>query len=66
MSDDESGPYPAWLLCECCEDYLCTIHGGHVFDCECPALEEWIDQGVDPYSEGGNPVSTEGDDVAGV
>jgi hypothetical protein len=21
-----------WVVCECCEDYLCTIHGDHVAD----------------------------------
>lgn len=44
-------PYPAWILCECCDDYLCTIHAGeHAYDCACPPLEEWR---CDPYSAGG-------------
>lgn len=31
----------AWVPCDCCEDYLCTIHQLHVYDYECPPLEEW-------------------------
>lgn len=42
---------PAWMLCLCCEDYLCTIHGTHVADCECPAIDEWEN---DPYLPGSN------------
>lgn len=36
----------AWVPCPCCDEYLCTIHGKHVFECECPAIEEW---GASPY-----------------
>jgi hypothetical protein len=43
---------PAWIPCPCCEDFLCTIHGSHVHDCDCPAIEEWE---VDPYTTGGQP-----------
>jgi hypothetical protein len=32
---------PAWVPCECCEDYICTIHGMHAHDCECPPVEDW-------------------------
>lgn len=44
---------PAWVFCEMCEDYFCTIHNEHVCDCECPAIEDWAEKGIDPYSEGG-------------
>jgi hypothetical protein len=23
-----------------CEDYWCTLHEKHVYDCECPSLDE--------------------------
>ena len=35
-----------WAPCNCCDDYMCSIHQEHVYDCECPPLEEWT---VDPY-----------------
>jgi DNA (cytosine-5)-methyltransferase 1 len=36
-----------WVRCECCDDFVCTIHGEHVYDCECPPIDEWDS---DPYS----------------
>ena len=39
----------SWIPCDCCGDFLCTIHGGHAYDCECPPIDEWGD--IDPYSE---------------
>lgn len=47
---------PAWVPCDCCENFLCTIHGGHAHDCDCPPVDEWGD--VDPYTEGGPEAST--------
>src|SRR5262245_50123366 len=40
---------PAWVPCDCCENYLCRLHGGHVHDCSCPPLEEWDRS---PYEQG--------------
>jgi hypothetical protein len=37
---------PAWIPCDCCENFLCTIHGMHAHDCPCPPIEEWS---TDPY-----------------
>lgn len=52
---DPTSPHAAWIVCDCCEDYLCTIHESeHAFECDCPAIEEWA---CDPYSAGGRPVS---------
>lgn len=48
-----TGPFPAWVFCENCEDYLCSIHRVHVYECDCPPIEEWE---VDPYAEGGAPL----------
>jgi hypothetical protein len=39
-------PRPAWVRCPDCDDFLCTIHGGHVHDCDCPTIDE-LD--FDPY-----------------
>lgn len=46
----ETAATPAWVECEHCDDYVCTIHRQHTADCPCPPIEEWT---VDPYSEGG-------------
>lgn len=39
---------PAWIPCGCCDEFYCTIHGVHAFECDCPEIELWGD--VDPYS----------------
>ena len=46
---------PAWVRCECCDDFLCTIHGVHVADCSCPDIDTWALRGMDPYTQGGQP-----------
>lgn len=39
---------PAWIPCPGgCGEFWCTIHRTHVFECECPAIEEWK---CDPYA----------------
>ena len=35
-----------WVPCDCCDEFLCNIHGGHVSECECPPIDEWV---TDPY-----------------
>jgi len=37
----------AWIKCPDCEEYFCTIHNAHAFECDCPPIEEWE---TDPYS----------------
>lgn len=39
----------AWEPCECCDEFVCNIHGMHAFECECPAIDEWR---TDPYAYG--------------
>lgn len=40
---------PPWVPCLMgCGDFVCTIHDLHVYDCECPPLEDWT---ADPYAE---------------
>ncbi len=39
---------PAWIPCPHCENFWCTLHGVHVFECPCPPIEEWES---DPYSD---------------
>lgn len=41
-----------WTRCECCEDFICNIHGMHAYDCDCPPIDEWASLGIDPYSCG--------------
>ena len=38
---------PAWIKCEACDDFYCTVHHMHVYDCDCPPIDEWD---IDPYS----------------
>jgi hypothetical protein len=34
-------PYESrWIVCDLCEDYWCTLHEKHAYDCDCPSLEE--------------------------
>jgi hypothetical protein len=42
-------PVPAWVRCGFCEDFLCTFHRKHVFECPCPAIEDWDMSGLNPY-----------------
>jgi len=32
---------PVWVLCEACEDWYCTLHDLHVWECDCLPVEEW-------------------------
>ena len=41
---------PVWQTCPDCEDFLCSIHGCHVADCECPGIEFWAALDIDPYT----------------
>lgn len=40
-----------WIVCDCCEDYICTIHDQHVFECDCPAIDDWVEADLFPYAE---------------
>lgn len=31
---------PAWIRCDCCENFLCTIHGKHAYECDCAPIED--------------------------
>lgn len=41
---------PLWIECDMCEEWWCSLHDSHVFDCICPGIEELVEFGVDPYS----------------
>ncbi len=43
---------PMWVKCEACDDYFCALHMEHVFECDCAAYEDMLEQGVDPYEDG--------------
>ena len=32
-----------WIPCDMCDDFWCTRHQQHVYDCKCPPLEAWIE-----------------------
>lgn len=32
-----------------CDDWVCESHQLHVYECECPDLETFLDQGWNPY-----------------
>lgn len=42
-----------WIPCPHCDEYWCTIHDCHVFECDCPPIEEWES---DPYSDDEQPA----------
>lgn len=45
-------PNPAWIKCDCCDDYICTIHvGQHAYDCTCPHIEVWAENNLCPYDD---------------
>src|SRR3990172_3650394 len=45
---------PAWIKCECCDDFVCTLHAGlHVYDCPCPDIDAWAKRKIVPYEKGG-------------
>lgn len=39
---------PIWVRCDGCEDWYCTRHDAHVYDCECPEIQDWD---TDPYTD---------------
>lgn len=39
----------SWEPCELCDDYICTQHECHAHDCECPPIEAWCEEDLDPY-----------------
>ncbi len=53
--DVRTFPPAAWIPCECCDNFLCTWHGGHAHDCpeaECPELETWDGEWfLNPYEQ---------------
>jgi hypothetical protein len=50
----QKGDTPAWVKCGECDNFLCTIHGGHADSCACPELEFWDSElGLNPYEQGG-------------
>lgn len=46
----------AWEPCQYCDEFICNIHGIHVADCECPPIEEWVENEVFPYEPGSSLV----------
>jgi hypothetical protein len=42
---------PAWEKCPACDDFFCTYHGMHAWECDCPAIEWWAAANLDPYTD---------------
>ena len=40
---------PPWIPCKNCDDWWCTIHGQHAFECPCPPADEW--EPISPYGK---------------
>jgi len=38
VKDGLIGP---WYKCDCCDDYMCRLHGVHAYDCDCPTIDEF-------------------------
>ena len=54
LKDEVTQNTPAWVQCPDCDNFLCTIHGGHADSCACPELEFWDSVlGLNPYEQGG-------------
>ena len=45
--------HPAWIPCECCDDYWCVLHRKHVLECRCQDIDSWTRRGLWPYAQGG-------------
>ena len=48
---------PAWVPCPDCDEFWCTIHEKHTFECACPEVDEWP---VSPYEKGSGVVVISG------
>ena len=50
--DVRTFPPPAWVLCPDGDNFICSWHGGHAHDCECPDLETWDSEWrLNPYEQ---------------
>ena len=45
----EQGIVACWIPCPNCDEFWCTIHDQHAYECPCPPIEEWGD--ADPYRD---------------
>lgn len=51
-----ASPYPRWIPCPDCDDFYCTVHRMHVYDCPCRGIEYWARRNISPYDEAGKPM----------
>ncbi len=51
---------PAWVDCTCCEEWICGIHGCHVFECDCAGVEEMYFDPYEPSAAQNQSVDDEG------
>ena len=41
---------PLWIECDMCEDFWCTLHDAHVWECPCPEIDMFAEFDVCPYT----------------
>jgi hypothetical protein len=44
-----------WSECDCCDDFVCSIHEEHVADCLCPGIDLWSMTEWYPYDDVATP-----------
>lgn len=44
-----------WIPCDSCDDFVCTIHEQHAWECACPSIDVWVEAGYDPYLDDVTP-----------
>jgi len=38
-----------WQRCDCCNEFVCTVHDQHASECDCPEIDQWDAAGLSPY-----------------
>lgn len=47
--DESSYSDGIWKPCLDCDDWWCSKHKKHVYDCECPSIDWFAERGMEPY-----------------
>jgi DNA (cytosine-5)-methyltransferase 1 len=40
---------PAWTQCPNCPEFICGIHNLHAHECDCPRIDQWVENDLFPY-----------------
>lgn len=49
VEDSAEAADPCWIPCPHCDEFWCTIHNQHAFECPCPPIEDWGE--ANPYRD---------------